>query len=288
MRLALLLSLLLPAAAWGQPHVVPLWEGGAPGFEGRRDEPEQAQDWWVRNVHNPSLTVFLPPDSVATGAAVVVAPGGGHRELVFDAEGRDAAAILNPLGVAVVVLKYRLFREEGSPYTLAHVEQDARRAVRLVRHRAAEWGVDPDRVGMLGFSAGGEVVAMVAYDDGAGDPEAADPVDRESSRPSFQALVYPGPLGVPEAVPADAPPAFIVVAQDDECCAPPALAILQRYHEAGVPVEGHIYARGGHAFNLGQRSDLRTLRTWPDRLADWLADNGWLTPSGERPPRGLE
>lgn len=255
---------------------MPLWEDGAPGFEQRRNEPEQAQDYWVRNVHNPSLTVFLPPDSLATGTALIVAPGGGHRLLVFDAEGRDAAALLNPLGVAVFVLKYRLFREEGSPYTLDHVREDAHRAVRLVRHRAGAWGVDPERVGMMGFSAGGETVALVAYAPGNGDPSAPDPIDREDGRPNFQVLVYPGPLGIPDAVPPDAPPAFLATAIDDECCAVPVLQLLTRYHAAGVPVEAHVYARGGHAFNLGQRTPLVTLRTWPQRLADWMLDSGLL------------
>lgn len=140
-----------------QPQVS-LWAKGAPGFENKKDEPEQAKDWWVRNVHNPSITVFLPEKTKATGAAVVVCPGGGHRNLVFNAEGREAAEYLNSIGVAAFVLKYRLFREENSPYTMENVRQDAYRAMRLVRSRAKEWGVDTARLGMLGFSAGGEVV----------------------------------------------------------------------------------------------------------------------------------
>src|SRR5947208_2873307 len=101
----------LAVAGQGQPQVVPLWEKGAPGFESRRNEPEQAKDYWVKNIHNPSITVFLPPKEKATGAAVVIAPGGGHRELVFNAEGRDAARFLSSIGVAAFALKYRLFRE---------------------------------------------------------------------------------------------------------------------------------------------------------------------------------
>ena len=141
------------------PVVVPLWPNGAPGFENRRDIPEQAKDYWVKNINNPSLTVYLPPKEKATGAAVIICPGGGHRELVFNAEGRQPAEFLNSLGVAAFVLKYRLAREENSPYSLdKHPREDAYRAMRLVRSKAKEYGIDPNRVGMLGFSAGGEVV----------------------------------------------------------------------------------------------------------------------------------
>jgi acetyl esterase/lipase len=267
------------AGAADEPQVVPLWAGGAPGFEARRDEPELAQDYWVKNIHNPSLTVFLPPKEKATGAAVVICPGGGHRELVFNAEGRDAATYLNDLGVAALVLKYRLAREKDSPYKLSeHVPQDGRRAMRIARSHAAEWGVDPKRIGMLGFSAGGEVVSMIAYDPAPGDSAAADPVERENGRPDFQILIYPGPLGVPKTVPADAPPALFIVANDDRGHVEPIVDLLGKYRAAGAPVEVHIFARGGHAFNMGNRSDLRTLRNWPARMADWLADNHILRP----------
>ncbi len=281
LRLALFLAVLwIPASAFAQQNdVIPLWENGAPGFEDRKDEPEEARDWWVRNIHHPSLTVFLPPDSLATGAAVVIAPGGGHRELVFDAEGRKAAEFFNSIGVAAFALKYRLANEEGSPYSVdEHVRQDAYRALRLVRSRADEWGIDPDRIGMMGFSAGGEVVSMIAYASGDGDPEAPDPIDRANGKPDFQILIYPGPRFVPESIPADAPPAFLLSAIDDPCCAAPTLRLLHGYHAAGIPAEAHIYARGAHAFNMGNRSELKTLSTWPQRLADWMHDNNILDP----------
>lgn len=137
--------------------VIPLWEKGAPGFEDRRNEPELAKDYWVRNIHNSSITVFLPPREKATGAAVLVCPGGGHRELVFKAEGVEAAEYLNSLGVTAFVLKYRLARETNSPYSLQkHPREDAQRAMRLIRSRAAEWNIDTSRLGIMGFSAGGE------------------------------------------------------------------------------------------------------------------------------------
>lgn len=256
---------------------IPLWPNGAPGFEARRNEPELAQDWWVRNVHNPSLTVYLPAKDKANGTAVVICPGGGHRNLGFNGEGRDPALFLAEHGVAAFVLKYRLFREAGSPYTLeTHVRQDAERAMRLVRSRAGEWGVDPKRVGMLGFSAGGEVVALLAYTPGLGAPQAPDPIDRLDARPDFQMLVYPGPLGVPDTVTKDAPPLFMIVANDDECCSPPVVALLQRYRAAGARVEAHLYAQGDHAFNMGTRSKLASIHSWPQRLVDWMSDSGFL------------
>lgn len=263
--------------AQAQPQQIPLWPNGAPGFENRREEPEQAQDWWVRNIHNPSLTVYLSSKEQANGAAVVICPGGGHSALVFNSEGRDAAIFLNSIGVTAFVLKYRLARETGSPYALdKHPREDAYRALRLVRNRAQEWGIDPNRLGMMGFSAGGEVVAMVAYASGAGDPNAPDPIDRLSGKPNFQILIYPGPLGIPQTLSADAPPAFLLAAIDDPCCAEPALRLLQMYHAAKLRAEAHLYAQGAHAFNMGKRSQLRTISAWPQRLADWMADSGIL------------
>ncbi len=212
----------MTAAAQDTAVQIPLWPHGAPGFESRRNEPEQAKDYWVKNIHNPSITVYLPPKDKATGAAVVIFPGGGHRLLVFNAEGRDPARFLNSIGVAAFIVKYRLFREDSTLYSLdKEVRQDAYRAIRLVRSRAAEWNIDPARVGTLSFSAGGEVAALVAYTPGIGDPAAPDPIDRGDGRPNFQLLVYPGPLGVPETIPADAPPAFLIAANDDDICSKP-------------------------------------------------------------------
>jgi len=280
MRLAVCLILGAGAlAAQEPPHEIPLWTNGAPGFESRRKEPIEAKDYWIRNIHNPSITVYLPPKEKATGAAVLICPGGGHRLLVFQAEGVEPAEYLNSLGVAAFVLKYRLAREEGSPYSLRkHPREDAQRAMRVVRNRAPEWGIDPHRIGMMGFSAGGEVVSLATFSSTEGDYAAPLPIDRISARPDFLIMIYPGPLGIPDALPVDAPPAFLLAADDDACCATPVVKLLQAYRAAQIPVEAHLFTKGGHGFNMGYRSSLATLKGWPQRLADWMADNNLLKP----------
>ena len=264
----------LPAVAQEAPKVIPLWEKGAPGFEDRRNEPEQAASYWVKNVHNPSIMAFLPPKEKATGAAVIVCPGGGFKELGFNGEGVAPAMYLTNFGIAAFALKYRLPRETNSPYSLPqHAREDGQRAMRLVRSHAKEWGIDPNRIGMMGFSAGGEVVSLVAYSPGDGDSNAPDPVDRISARPDFQIMIYPGPLGIPETVPTNAPPSFWLAANDDRQPARTISEMLPKYRAANVPIEVHLFAKGGHAFNMGTRSKLTTIKGWPSRLADWLTDD---------------
>ena len=276
--LALVLTFFNPgkSSAQDSSFVIPLWKNGAPGFESRKNEPEQAKDWWVKNVHNPSLTVFLPPKEIATGAAVVICPGGGHSTLVFTAEGKDPATYLNSIGVVAFVLKYRLFREENSPYKPEHAKQDIFRAMRMVRGLAKNYNIDTSRIGVMGFSAGGEVAAWVSYNTIPDKIINADAIDALPSRPAFQVLIYPGPLAVPETVSPSAPPVFLLAANEDECCSEPVIKLLQMHRNAKVPVEIHLYAKGKHGFNMGNRSDLTTIKTWPQRLGDWLKDNGWL------------
>jgi len=278
-RFVALASLFVTSSTAFAQQVIPLWQNGAPGFEARRDEPEQHQDWWYKNIHNPTLTVFTPAPGKSNGTAVVIAAGGGHRELVFNPEGVEPAQFLASLGYTAFALKYRLFREPGSPYTFANTGEDIRRAMRTVRARAAEWHIDPRRIGVMGWSAGGEVAALVAYPPVAGDPQAKDPVERESARPDFEILVYPGPAGIPDVIPADAPPLFLVGAADDEYVSDVLFDLPRRYHAAHASIEAHVFAQGKHAFNMGQRSGFVAVRNWPQRLADWLEDRGLSKPA---------
>jgi acetyl esterase/lipase len=283
--LILLFSSLFPSSSVAQDTArqIPLWPKGAPGFENRRDEPEQAKDYWVKNIHNPSVTVYLPPKEKATGAAVLIFPGGGHRLLVFNAEGREPARFLNSIGVAAFIVKYRLFREDSAIYSFEkETREDAYRAMRLVRSKAAEWNIDTARIGTLGFSAGGETAALLAYTPGMGDLAAPDPIDRLNGRPNFQLLVYPGPLGIPATVPPDAPPAFLVVADNDQGASPVILSLLEKYRAAGAPVEAHILSGGNHGFNMGYRSNLKAVKNWPQLMADWLWDMHFLQKNNPR------
>ncbi len=257
-------------------QVVYLWPNGAPGSESRRNEPEtKPNPWSIGHIYNPCLTVYIPSKSLANGAAVVICPGGGHRELVVDEEGRKPAEFLNKLGVTAFVLKYRLFRDRGSNLDFDDTKTDTYRAMRLIRYRASEWGIDPKRIGMLGFSAGGENLSAAAFGPGRGEPGATDPIDRENERPDFAMWIYPGPLGIPSEAPGDAPPGFALVASDDDH-KNAVMDLAAKYQKAKVPMEVHILRSGGHGFNMGDRSKLASVKTWPQRLADWLSDSGYL------------
>jgi acetyl esterase/lipase len=183
---------------------------------------------------------------------------------------------LNNLGVTAFALKYWLARETNSPYTIDNAREDAQRAMRFVRSHAKEWNIDTNRIGIMGFSAGGELTSLVAFGQTSGNPKAADAIDRESCRPNFLIEIYPGPLGVPDVVPTNAPPAFFLAANDDIEPAQTITTLLEKYRQAGVPAEVHLFARGSHAFNMGNRSKLASIHDWPQRLADWLGDSGYL------------
>jgi acetyl esterase/lipase len=260
----------LPAAA-GDPPVIPLWENGPPGFEGRKGEAEVIDKGTITNIHYPTLTVFLPEPERATGVGIVVAPGGGLAKLGFQGGGVEPARFLADRGFAAFVLKYRLPREPGVPYKFEeHSLQDGQRAVRLVRSKAADFGIKPEKVGMLGFSAGGEVVSITSYRPGTGDPQATDPVNRLDGRPAFQMLVYPGPLGIPSRLPAGSPPAFMVIAADDPHTSV-VINLMNLFRESDIDYEAHVYARGGHGFGV-KKSGRQSLEHWPDRMIDWLQD----------------
>ena len=277
MAIALLL-VAVPAAA-ADPETATIWANGAPGSEAHAHDPEVVENTYVRSVHNPNLTIFRADPARANGAAVVIAPGGGHRMLVFVNEGVMPAKTLNRFGITVFVLKYRLAREAGSTYSIERdAAADTRRAIRWVRAHAANYGVDPHRVGLMGFSAGGELVSMVADNP---EPQRAwklDAVDQQSARPDFQVLVYPGPLGIPGSAIKDAPPAFITAGTLDKCCEPPAIALYNQLRDAGISAELHLFASTDHGFNVAMHNDRVSIQHWPDRLFDWLSDEGWLLP----------
>jgi endo-1,4-beta-xylanase len=271
----LLLSGLALAIERGEE--IRLWPNGAPGSEGvtapevsqPSDNPKLPKRFTV--VHYPSIFVFLPSKETANGAAVVVAPGGGHSQLVIDKEGWDIADWLNKNGIAAFVLKYRLARAKDSHYTVVgDALPDAARAMRTVRYRAKEWGVDPARIGFMGFSAGGEVAALMETRFDAGNDSSTDPIDRLSSRPDFAVVLYPGFRPGTITVPKDTPQTFLVCADDDRSHVVTTVNLYLDLEKQGVSSEMHIYASGKHGF--GMRASNLPVATWPDRLKAWMID----------------
>jgi endo-1,4-beta-xylanase len=275
-----LLSMSLPAQ-----QEFPLWANGAPGSEGKTakevDElPNQQHGYFkITSVHSPSITVYLPPAEKATGAAMVIAPGGGHQFLNFDQEGTYVAEYLISIGVSAFVLKYRLAREPGSTYKIEeHALRDAQRAIRVIRSRAEEWHVNRARVGIMGFSAGGEVAALASTRFDAGQADAADPIDRQSSRPDFDALIYPGIRADTYTIPKDMPVTFLLCADNDRGPSTALSVLYPMLKAAGIKTEVHVYASGGHGFgiNPNTKSHSPVATTWHLRLGDWLKDIGML------------
>ncbi len=289
LRVLLALPLLASLAAFAaeDPPVVPLWPNGAPGSEARKDEKEvvgvHLKDTpIVYNIHNPSLTAYLPAAGTATGAAVIVAPGGGHMFLSYIHEGTGVTEWLSQHGIAAFLLKYRLARDQsgGSTYQVeVHALADAQRSIRLVRSRALAWGMDPARVGFMGFSAGGELAVLAATRADAGNPAAEDGVDRQGSRPDFVVLGYPGISPDKVTITAATPPAFMFSAYDDARTSVTNASLFLKYRAAGVPAEIHIYNRGGHGFGIRDRP--LPVSSWPARLLEWMGDRGYLSAAGE-------
>lgn len=277
--LALLLSPVSLLAA--EPDAIPLWPGGAPGSEGRKEKEVVEQgangERKVSNIHQPSLTPYLPSKDKATGTAVIIAPGGAHRFLAIDHEGYNVARWLSERGIAAFVLKNRLARETNSTYKIeVHALADTQRAVRLVRSRATEWGINPKRVGVMGFSAGGELAALVSTRFDNGNADATDPVERQGCKPDFQALIYPGRSSDIMAT-KDSPPVFLACAYNDRQDISEGLAeVYLKFKKAGVPAELHIYGTGGHGFGL-RAANTKPVGAWAARFADWLADSGLLS-----------
>ncbi|HZS05512.1 MAG TPA: TIM barrel protein [Blastocatellia bacterium] len=288
----ILLLLLLPSlaatialAAEPAPQVVYLWPSGSPTLQGAGEKeittppnPRPGERIAsIRNVHNPSIEVHLPPPGKATGAALIVAPGGGHEQLVWGTEGTDLLEWLSGMGVATFILKYRLARTPGYKYTVeGEALQDTQRAIRIVRGRAREWGVNPGRIGILGFSAGGALAALADIRFDRGNPNAADPIERQSCRPDFVGLVYPGWAPMDITAPPDAAPAFLTSAgSDDQFHARQTVEFFTSLFKVGVPADLHIYAHGGHGGGTRPRNGI-PFGTWHHRFQEWLADLGML------------
>lgn len=268
------------------PPSIPLWSGGAPGSEARASEKEISKPRdegggivfpVISNIHNPSIMPFLPPKGKGNGTAVIILPGGGHQFHSIDHEGYDVARYFASLGVAGFVLKYRLAREPGSIYDLnTHPVADAKRAIRLIRSRAKEWDIDPARVGMLGFSAGGYFVVTSALDIDKGNETSSDPIEKQPSKPDFIALGYSAyPPGFAEKVTAEFPPAFLFFAFDDRNdISDRTTALYQAMRKVKVPAELHIYSKGGHGY--GVRPGPLPVATWNIRMREWMDAQGLL------------
>lgn len=281
----------MPAQARRQPKplvpdatVVPLWPSNAPTLKNpdqvetftlTAGQPDRVQK--VVNIHNPSIELHLAPAAKAKGVAVILAAGGGNRELNVGTEGTDVAAWLNSIGVSAFILRYRLRPYDSAVDALA----DTLRSVRTIRANAMEWGIHPARIGIMGFSAGGEQAARAALRFDAGKPDSGDPIERQSSRPDFVVLVYAGwaPMEL-TAVPANAPPAFLAVAGDDVFSARRTLEFYNAWSGAKppIPAELHIYSHGGHANGIKPRGGI-PFGTWHHRFVEWLFDLGLLKPA---------
>lgn len=289
-------ALALPVSA--QQMVIPVWPGVAPGSESwtqKEVEYLNGRQKMVRNVVTPTLTAYLPERAKSNGTAVVICPGGGFHFLSWDSEGLEVAQWLQARGVAAFVLKYRVIDTGATqPEFQRHLDilfgrksadgkgpvqtpqeeaerkaipllaaADGRQAMKVVRQRASEWGITPDRIGILGFSAGGAVTMGVVMDHDA------------DSRPNFAAPIYGGDTGG-APVPADAPPLFILVANDDVGASVGSARLYSEWKTAGKSAELHIYSRGGHGFGMNKRG--LPVDTWIERFGDWLGVQGLLKP----------
>jgi acetyl esterase/lipase len=269
-----------------EPQTILLWPDGAPGATGQDDRDR------------PTITVYMPPNTSGPMTAMIIAPGGSYTRLSMNNEGRAPANYLNALGIAAFVLRYRLGPQYHHPIELG----DAQRAIRTVRSRAAEWHIAADRIGIMGFSAGGHLASSTSTHFDAGAPGAADPIDRVGSRPDFAVLGYPvislveswthqgsktnllgehpdpalaRQLSSETQVTASTPPAFIYQTNADTVVpAENAVAYFLALRQAGVPAELHVFRNGPHGTGLAQQDP--ALAEWPRLLANWLRVSGFL------------
>jgi acetyl esterase/lipase len=292
--LVLLLVSASPAGAADKALVLDVWPGKPPGETAQigeekilEDKPSKRPVKRLTNVSKPTITVFRPAPDKDTGAAVVICPGGGYHILAWDLEGEEVAAWLNSIGVTGIVLKYRVPRRPNQPKDKPPIGplQDAQRALSLVRSKAEEWKLDPKRIGILGFSAGGHLAAAAStnFDKRAYDP--VDQIDETNCRPDFAVLVYPAYLVADKKnelnpdirVRKECPPTFFAHAGNDGVKAENSVLMYLALKRAGVPAELHVYASGGHGFGLRPSSE--PCSTWPGSCAGWLKKQGFLKPS---------
>jgi acetyl esterase/lipase len=291
--LALAALLVAPTLFAAVPNVVELWPDKAPGDKGeigaeadmtKPNEGLVAGRRVIRlgNVSKPSMTIMKAPADKDTGATVVIFPGGGYNILAWDLEGTEVADWLNQNGVNAIIVKYRVPKRAGQENYVAPL-QDAQRAIGLVRANAKEWGHDPDRIGILGFSAGGHLSATLAAHTGERTYPKIDAADEVSCAPNFMLLIYPAYLSIKEegdkinpsvAVTPKHPKTFMVIAQNDPVRPENALAYYLELTKNKVSAELHIYPTGGHGYGLREGKEM--VLTWPNRAMDWLGANGWL------------
>jgi acetyl esterase/lipase len=294
-----LLSILISSAQLSAQETIKLWTGEIPFSTGVIGEEEITDRGHVRNIQEPTITVYLPDPEKATGAAVVICPGGGYALLAINHEGYDIAKWFNEFGVAGIVVKNRLPTSENITDKSEVAMTDAMRAVRMVRYHAADWGIDGAKIGIMGFSAGGHLASTVGTHFDKGLPDSTDPIQKISSRPDFMILMYPvinmyeefmhsgsmrNLLGENPAkdqmlrfsndmmVTAETPPSILIHSTDDKAV-PVANSI--RFYEAliknGVSAELHIYNSGGHGYGLG-RNDGTSHNLWPETCQAWMKD----------------
>ena len=296
--LILLMLIAFRGRSLAQEFVLPLYEQppSATNAETEQEKVVKTDITRISNVRNPDIAVYLPSKRLATGQSLVICPGGGYQILAYDLEGTDIARYLNSIGVAAVVLKYRLPVSCGCPEPWHAPLDDARRAMRLVRHSSAAWNIDPGKVGVMGFSAGGHLASSLGTHFDRGNKSAQDPVERESCRPDFMILMYPvisfvdpsTHAGSREAllgknpdtalmtsfsselqVRPDTPPTFLVHASDDQTVpVRNSLLMYDALHSRGIPVEMHILTEGGHGFGLGLGNP--HVNSWTENLRLWL------------------
>lgn len=294
----LLTGMLCPTLNAAEPQEILLWPGGGKGSPLEASPPSAPGAKGDQPEDKPSLTIYLPSSEKSQRVGIVVCPGGGYGHLAMVHEGKDIAEWLNSIGVAAFVLKYRLAPRYQHPAPL----QDAQRAIRLVRSRASEWGIDPARVGIIGFSAGGHLASTVATHFDGGNPQAKEALDTASSRPDFVILGYPvisfiepfahagsrrnllgtdpdpvlvKSLSNETQVTAETPPTFLMHTSGDTGVPPEnSVAFYLALRKAGVPAELHIYERGRHGLGLAPADP--ALSSWPQRAESWLRVRGVL------------